>query len=64
MDTLREYHRQELRCRQLAMYDSAQAWKWLAEAEMWEHKAHQHRAGLAAESNATSFTELANFKAA
>ena len=46
MNKLREYREQELRCRQRAMYDPAQSWKWLAEAEMWEHKGHAHRAVL------------------
>ena len=46
MNKIREYREQELRCRQRAMYDPAQSWKWLAEAEMWEHKAHQYRASL------------------
>ena len=44
MNKVRECREQELRCRQRAMYDPAQSWKWLAEAEMWEHKAHQYRA--------------------
>ena len=46
MNKIREYREQELRCRQRAMYDPAQSWKWLAEAEMWEHKGHAHRAAL------------------
>jgi hypothetical protein len=46
MNKIREYREQELRCRQRAMYDPAQSWKWLAEAEMWEHKGHAHRASL------------------
>ena len=46
MNKIRECREQELRCRQRAMYDPAQSWKWLAEAEMWEHKAHQYRASL------------------
>jgi hypothetical protein len=33
------------------MYDPAQSWKWLAEAEMWEHRAHQCRARLSEQSN-------------
>ena len=44
MNKIRECREQELRCRQRAMYDPAQSWKWLAEAEMWEHKAHEYRA--------------------
>jgi hypothetical protein len=44
MNKVRECREQELRCRQRAMYDPAQSWKWLAEAEMWEHRAHQYRA--------------------
>jgi hypothetical protein len=41
-------------CRHLAMYDPAQSWKWLAEAEMWEHKAHQLRASLLEQPNAAN----------
>jgi hypothetical protein len=48
---IRECREQELRCRQRAMYDPAQSWKWLAEAEMWEHRAHQCRARLSEQSN-------------
>ena len=51
MNKIREYREKELRCRQRAMYDPAQSWKWLAEAEMWEHKAHQYRASLLAQPN-------------
>ena len=36
------------------MYDPAQSWKWLAEAEMWEHKAHQYRALLLEPRNAAN----------
>jgi hypothetical protein len=51
MNKIRECREQELRCRQRAMYDPAQSWKWLAEAEMWEHKAYQYRASLAEQRN-------------
>jgi hypothetical protein len=44
VNKIRECREQELRCRQRAMYDPAQSWKWLAEAEMWEHRAHEYRA--------------------
>ena len=44
MNKIRECREQELRCRQRAMYDPAQSWKWLAEAEMWEHRGHEYRA--------------------
>lgn len=44
MNKVRECREHELRCRQRAMYDPAQSWKWLAEAEMWEHKGHEYRA--------------------
>jgi hypothetical protein len=54
MNKIRECREQELRCRQRAMYDPAQSWKWLAEAEMWEHRAHQHRAALEQRSAANS----------
>jgi hypothetical protein len=62
MNKIREYREQELRCRQRAMYDPAQSWKWLAEAEMWEHKAHEYRAlqqRTAANSEAKSVSEVA-----
>jgi hypothetical protein len=52
MNKIREYREQELRCRQRAMYDPAQSWKWLAEAEMWEHKGHAYRASLLEQGNA------------
>ncbi len=51
MNKIREYREQELRCRQRAMYDPAQSWKWLAEAEMWEHRGHAHRALLLEQGN-------------
>jgi hypothetical protein len=44
MNKIQECREQELRCRQRAMYDPAQSWKWLAEAEMWEHRGHEYRA--------------------
>jgi hypothetical protein len=63
MDKLREYRDQELRCRQRAMYDTTQAWKWLAEAEIWEQRGRQHRTFLE-ESAATSAPDLAEAKVA
>jgi hypothetical protein len=54
MNKIKECREQELRCRQGAMYDPAQSWKWLAEAEMWEHKAHQYRASLLEQRNAAN----------
>jgi hypothetical protein len=54
MNKIKECREQELRCRQRAMYDPAQSWKWLAEAEMWEHRGHQHRASLAEPRNAAN----------
>jgi hypothetical protein len=54
MNKIREYREQELRCRQRAMYDPAQSWKWLAEAEMWEHKAHQYRASQLEQASAAN----------
>jgi hypothetical protein len=44
------------------MYDPTQSWKWLAEAEMWEHKAHEYRAleqGNAANSEDKSVSNVA-----
>ena len=57
MNKIREYREQELRCRQRAMYDPAQSWKWLAEAEMWEHKAHQYRASQLEQASAANLDD-------
>jgi hypothetical protein len=64
MDKVLEYRNQEMRCRQRAAYDPQQSWKWLAEAEMWEQRAHECRASLHDESNAASPIDLADTKAA
>jgi hypothetical protein len=64
MDKVLEYRNQEMRCRQRAAYDPQQSWKWLAEAEMWEQRAHECRASLPDESNIASPSDLADTKAA
>lgn len=37
MDDLLNCHSMELLCRQRAIADPAQSWKWLARAERWEN---------------------------
>lgn len=64
MDKVLEYRNQELRCRQRAAYDPQQSWKWLAEAEMWEQRAHECRALLLEAGDTTGSTGQAVTKAA
>jgi hypothetical protein len=64
MDKVLEYRNQELRCRQRAAYDPQQSWRWLAEAEMWEQRAHECRSALLEASHTTGSTDQADPKAA
>jgi hypothetical protein len=64
MDKLREYREQELRCRQRAAYEPSQSWRWLAEAEMWEHRQHEHIAAHFEECNTAGTTDRSGNKAA
>ena len=59
MDMIRHCREQELRYRQLAMYDPAQSWKWLAEAERWEHRAYEIRAAVPGDTDANPETPAA-----
>jgi hypothetical protein len=64
MDKVLEYRNQELRCRQRAAYDPQQSWRWLAEAEMWEQRAHECRSALLEASNTSGSSDQADTKAA
>ena len=52
MDKLLEYRNQEQSCRQRAAYEPQHSWKWLAEAEMWQHRAREYLAAHFEDCNA------------
>ncbi len=58
MDKLQECRENQAGCRQRAMYDPENAWKWLFEAEMWERRAEEYRVSLFEDCNSTSSTDL------
>ena len=64
MDKLLEYRNQEQRCRQRAAYEPQHSWKWLAEAEMWQHRAREYLAAHFEDCNATDGDARLRFNAA
>lgn len=45
INTLLHFRNMEAICRQRAAYRPQESWKWLAEAEMWQHRAFDHMQG-------------------
>ncbi len=47
-------------CRQQAVFHPENSWKWLGQAERWEHLADAEIASLFEECNITSSSDMAN----
>jgi hypothetical protein len=45
MTKLMQYRGKESICRQLAVFDFENEWRWLAEADMWAHKVQDEISG-------------------
>ena len=46
MQKLIQYRGKESICRQRAVFDVENRWRWLAEADMWAHKVQDERSSL------------------
>jgi hypothetical protein len=60
MKKLIQYRGKESMCRQLAVFDFENRWRWLAEAEMWAHKAQDESAAQRLEAKADAPAGIAN----
>ena len=59
MENILSYRARGLLCRQQAVLRPEASWKWLSEAERWEHLAHVEIASHFRERNSTSLSDLA-----
>jgi hypothetical protein len=59
MKNIRSYRAMSSLCRQQAVFHPEDSWKWLGEAERWEHLADAEIASHFKECNTTSLGDLA-----
>ena len=59
MKKILSYRAMGLLCRQQAVFHPESSWKWLGEAERWEHLAHAEIASHFKECNSSSSSDLA-----